>query len=159
MRIEITNPGAPLIETIRFIDRPPRSRNESLAGLMRRMNICEERGTGIDKVIISIELHQLPPPDFRAPDDNTVAVLLAPRGFRDMNREERVRACYQHACLQYVSGSRMTNASLRERLGIEKQNYPQASKIIREATEQKLIRLYESTSGARRDRSYLPYWA
>ena len=28
-RIEITNPGQPLIDTLRFIDEPPRSRNES----------------------------------------------------------------------------------------------------------------------------------
>ncbi len=42
------------------------------------MNICEERGTGVDKVIISIELHQLPAPDFRVPGENTVAVLFAP---------------------------------------------------------------------------------
>lgn len=50
-RIEITNPGTPLIEPIRFIDQPPRSRNEALAAFMRRINVCEERGSGIDKVI------------------------------------------------------------------------------------------------------------
>ena len=84
-RIEITNPGSPLIEPLRFIDQPPRSRNERLAGLMRRMNICEERGTGVDKVIISIELHQLPAPDFRNPGENTAAVLFAPGAFRRWN--------------------------------------------------------------------------
>ena len=36
-RIEITNPGAPLISTERFLDSPPRSRNEGLASLMRRI--------------------------------------------------------------------------------------------------------------------------
>ena len=65
-RIEITNPGIPLINTLRFIDEPPRSRNENLAGLMRRMNICEERGSGIDKVIFQVELYQLPPPDLES---------------------------------------------------------------------------------------------
>lgn len=48
-RIEITNPGKPLIDIKRFLDEPPRSRNESLASFMRRINICEERGSGIDK--------------------------------------------------------------------------------------------------------------
>jgi predicted HTH transcriptional regulator len=158
-RIEFSNPGAPLIEPLRFIDQPPRSRNERLAGLMRRMNICEERGTGVDKVIISIELHQLPAPDFRTPGDNTVAVLFAPREFGQMDRDERIRACYQHACLLYVSGRRMTNATLRERLGIEKRNYPQASKIIREGTASGLIKQFNSGSESSRDRSYLPFWA
>lgn len=47
-RIEITNPGKPLVQPERFIDYPPRSRNEALAALMRRMRLCEELGTGIE---------------------------------------------------------------------------------------------------------------
>jgi predicted HTH transcriptional regulator len=37
-RVEITNPGRPLIDTLRFVDEPPQSRNEALASLMRRMH-------------------------------------------------------------------------------------------------------------------------
>ena len=59
------NPGIPLVKPERFIDAAPRSRKEALAALMRRMRICEEQGTGVDKVITSVELFQLPPPDFR----------------------------------------------------------------------------------------------
>lgn len=154
-RIEITNPGEPLVDTLRFIDQPPRSRNEKLAGLMRRMNVCEERGTGIDKVIIAIEMHQLPAPDFRTPGDNTVAVLFAPRGFAEMDRDERVRACYQHACLMYVSGKRMTNATLRERLGIKDANYPVASRVIKDTTNHDLIKPHEGSGTP----SYVPFWA
>lgn len=36
-RIEIANPGRPLVRVDRMIDLPPRSRNEALASLMRRM--------------------------------------------------------------------------------------------------------------------------
>ncbi len=50
-RIEVTNPGKPLVDTYRFVDTPPRSRNEALAALMRRFGICEERGSGWDKVV------------------------------------------------------------------------------------------------------------
>ena len=32
-RIEITNPGKPLIDTERFLDAPPQSRNEKLGEL------------------------------------------------------------------------------------------------------------------------------
>jgi predicted HTH transcriptional regulator len=49
-RIEITNPGEPLVDTERFVDTPPKLRNEGLASLMRRFRICEERGSGIDKL-------------------------------------------------------------------------------------------------------------
>ena len=52
-RMEITNPGAPLVEPERFLDTPPRSRNEILASMMRRVGVCEERGSGIDKVVLS----------------------------------------------------------------------------------------------------------
>lgn len=155
-RMEISNPGIPLIDTLRFIDEPPRSRNEALAALMRRMNICEERGSGIDKVIFHVEVFQLPAPDFRIAGSSTVAVLYGPRQFAQMDREERIRACYQHACLLYVSGRRMSNATLRKRLGIKESSYPLASRIISDAIENGLIRLH---SGTRRDACYVPFWA
>jgi predicted HTH transcriptional regulator len=158
-RMEITNPGVPLIDTLRFIDEPPRSRNERLAALMRRMTICEERGSGIDKVIFSIEVFQLPAPDFRVSAESTIAVLYGPRKFAQMNREERIRACYQHACLQYVSGKHMTNASLRKRLGIKDSNYPIASKIIKDAFNLELIKSKIEKTGLRKDASYVPFWA
>ena len=158
-RMEITNPGRPLIDPLRFIDEPPRSRNESLAAMMRRANICEERGSGIDKVISQVESFQLPAPDFRTTDGSTIAVLLGPRDFSRMDREDRTRACYQHACLWYVSGKRMTNTSLRKRLGIKDSNYPAASRIIRETITMNLIKPHTRGSESRKDASYVPFWA
>lgn len=158
-RMEITNPGVPLIDTLRFIDEPPRSRNEVLAALMRRMRMCEERGSGIDKVIFNVEVFQLPAPDFRTAGNSTVAVLYGPRLFSRMDREERIRACYQHACLLYVSGKRMSNASLRKRLGIEDTNYPQASRIIRDTINVELVKSHGEGVGSRRDATYVPFWA
>lgn len=153
-RMEISNPGVPLIDTLRFIDEPPRSRNETLAALMRRMAICEERGSGIDKVITAVETYQLPAPDFRVTGDSTVVVLLGPRGFAEMDKEDRIRACYQHACLWFVSGKRMTNSSLRQRLNIEDKNYPIASRIIGDTQKANLIRPHGSGSAR-----YVPFWA
>ena len=158
-RIEITNPGVPLIDTLRFIDEPPRSRNEALASLMRRMSICEERGSGIDKVVSQAELFQLPAPDFRVTPSHTVAVMFAARALADMDRADRVRACYQHASLQYVSGKRLTNTSLRARLGIKDSNYPQASRIIKDTLEAKLIKQHTGGSESTKDASYVPFWA
>lgn len=155
-RLEITNPGQPLVKPDRFLDSPPRSRNEALASLMRRMRLCEEQGTGIDKVLASAELHQLPPPDFREEDTSVRASLFAPRRFADMTQDERIRACYQHAALKYVSGDRMTNASLRERLGIAEGNASQASAVIKLALKERLIR----PGDPERPRAgYVPYWA
>lgn len=58
-RMEITNPGRPLVSPDRFLDTPPRSRNEALASFMRRVGICEERGSGVDKVVFQTEFYQL----------------------------------------------------------------------------------------------------
>ena len=155
-RMEITNPGKSLIDTLRFIDEPPQSRNEMLASTMRRLSICEERGSGIDKVVEQVEAFQLPAPDFRTTPSHTVAVLFGPRDFAKMSRQDRVRACYQHACLWYVSGKQMTNGSLRARLRIDQKNYPIVSRIIRDTIEAKLIR---QAGGTRKDARYVPSWA
>ena len=153
---EITNPGYPLTNPDRFLDLPPRSRNEALASLMRRMRLCEEQGTGIDKVFFAVELHQLPPPDFRAEGAAVRITLFAPRRFAEMTPDERLRACYQHAALKYVSRQRMKNSTLCERFGIDVQNASQASMVISKALAVKLIR----PADAKHPRSgYVPFWA
>ena len=155
-RVEISNPGKPLIDTLRFIDELSKSRNEAIVNFMRRMNICEDRGSGIDKVVIQIELYQLPAPDFRKTDFATVATLFATKKFSEMTTEERIRACYQHACLQQVSHKFLTNSSLRKRFGLSKKSYPVVSKVIKDTLGQKLIKI-KSDRGPHY--SCIPFWA
>ena len=158
-RIEIANPGAPLVNTRRFVDAPPKSRNETLASLMRRLRICEERGTGIDKVVFEVELNRLPAPLFEDPEeDSTRATLFARKKLANMDRSERVRACYMHACLRYVERQPMTNSSIRKRFGIPAKRADRASKILREAVEAGVIVVRNPEIG-RRHREYLPSWA
>ena len=155
-RLEITNPGQPLIEPHRFIDHAPRSRNEALASLMRRMRICEEQGTGIDKVVASAEGYLLPPPDFRVEDNAVRVTLFAPRRFSRMTVEERVRACYQHCVLKFVSGEIMRNATLRGRFGIPARNSSQVSQVIRSALDREWIRMADPQHPKT---GYVPFWA
>ncbi len=158
-RIEISNPGKPLIDTMRFIDHTPQSRNEKLASLMRRMNICEERGSGIDKVIASIELYQLPAPDFIEDSKSLIAILYAYKPLNKMDKADKIRACYQHCCLKYVSRDYMTNTTLRERFKIDKKNYSIASRIISETVSAELIKNADTGSKSKRDVKYVPIWA
>jgi ATP-dependent DNA helicase RecG len=155
-RIEITNPGEPLVDTDRFVDTPPRSRNEALASLMRRFRICEERGNGIDTVVREVELFQLLAPLFEKPEGFTRVVLFAHKSLNDMDKSERVRACYLHACLRYVMRLRMTNSSVRGRFSIEPGNKATASRLIREALEAGVIKL-ESEEVADKLRAYVPF--
>lgn len=157
-RMEITNPGLPLVQTDRFLDSPPRSRNEALASFMRRIGVCEERGSGVDKVVIQTEVFQLPAPLFEATDEHTRVVLFAHREFKAMDKADRIRAAYLHACLRYVQRDYMTNTSLRERFGIDGKNSSMASRIIRDTVEAGLIRCHDETVGSRA-RKYLPRWA
>ncbi len=155
-RIEISNPGAPLVKPERMIDLPPRSRNEALASLMRRMGMCEEQGSGLDKVIAQVEMFQLPPPLFRAESNSTQAILYSPRTFADMTPEERVRACYFHAVLKFLSGDKMKNASLCTRLGIASKNAAQATAVINKALDAGLIRVADPEHPRA---GYVPHWA
>jgi len=157
-RMEITNPGFPLVKTERFLDTPPRSRNELLASFMRRVGICEERGSGVDKVVFETEFFQLPAPSFETPEASTRAVLFAHKALNDMDRGDRTRACYLHACLRFVERNPMTNSSLRERFGIEEHNSAIASRIIRETIEDDLIKPYDPDQG-KKYAKYVPFWA
>ena len=158
-RIEITNPGKPLISTLRFIDHSPESRNEKLAKFMRSINICEERGSGIDKVIAICELYQLPAPDFIEGDNFTRVILFAPKKLRQMDKKDKMRAAYQHCCLKFITGEYMTNQSLRSRFNIDDKNYPIISRMIDDAKSEKLIRDYDSENKSRKYAKYIPFWA
>ncbi len=157
-RIEITNPGAPLVDTQRFVDTPPKSRNEALASLMRRIGICEERGSGWDKVVFQTEYYQLPAPLPEAGEEYTRVVMFAPRPLSKMDKADRIRAVYLHACLRYVNREYLTNTSLRERFGIEPKNSATASRLIREAVEAGAIVPYEPDAAPKYMR-YVPVWA
>jgi predicted HTH transcriptional regulator len=157
-RIEITNPGLPLITPLRFIDEY-QSRNDEVASLMRRIGICEEKGSGIDRVVALSELYQLPAPDFRQLEKHTKVILYAYKKLADMDRQDKIRACYQHCVLRYVSNDHMTNQSLRDRFKIEDQNAAIASRIIGDTLDAGLIKLEDPESKSRKFARYIPQWA
>jgi ATP-dependent DNA helicase RecG len=157
-RMEITNPGVPLISADRFIDTPPKSRNEALASFMRRIGVCEERGSGFDKVVFETELYQLPAPIIEVTEDHTKVILFAHVDFKDMSKEDKIRACYLHACLRYVNREFMTNSTLRKRFGLHDKDASVASRLLKDATNHGLIKLVESETNQRFNR-YVPFWA
>ena len=159
-RLEISNPGEPLVSPDRFLDAPPRSRNESLASFMRRIGICEERGSGIDKVVKQTELFQLPAPVFETTEGFTRSILFAHKSFDKMKPEEKMRACYWHAALKWAGEDRspITNSSLRERFKIEDRDISVASRIISDTIEAKFIKPYDSEQSKKYSK-YVPIWA
>jgi len=122
------------------------------------MGICEERGSGIDKVVFQTEFYQLPAPFFDVVGKTTGSILFAPRPLARMDKNDRVRACYLHACLKYVNREYLTNSSLRERFGIAPKNIATASRLIKEAVEMGAIVPYDP-GAAPRMMKYVPWWA
>ena len=157
-RIEITNPGTPLIDAERFIDNPPRSRNETLAALMRRAHICEERGSGWDKIAFHCEVYQLPSPVIHVYEDSTKITLFSYIPFNKIQLREKKWACYMHACLKQVSGEQMTNASLRNRFGVSEGNKATVSRLISSAVDDGYIKPLDPNT-APRYMCYIPFWA
>ncbi|MFJ7859859.1 ATP-binding protein [Peribacillus sp. NPDC097206] len=158
-RIEITNPGRPLISYLRLIDHSPQSRNEKLAYFMRRINVCEERGSGIDKIVNLSEEYQLPAPNFLEGTNSMKVIMYAYKKLAQMDKQDKIRACYQHSCLKYVSSDYMTNQSFRERLKIPQKNYATVSRIIADTIESELVKDYDPESKSKKYAKYVPFWA
>ena len=154
-RIEITNPGVPLVSLDRFIDTPPCSRNEALASAMRRAGICEERGSGYDKVVSYIEQYNLPAPKVTVYDSHTKVVLTSKKAFESLTKDERVLACYNHTCLNYVRGQITNNNSLRLRFQLTEEERYKISRVFSDAS--KCVVPKEGTGA--KNREYLPFWA
>lgn len=133
------------------------SQNKNLAVLMRRIYICEERGSGIDKVAAATKQAFLPALEFEIVSENFKVVLRARKTFEDHSTQEKEPICDRHYVLKYVNNKPMTNATLRQRIVIETKNSAQISRIIREALSKKLIKLYDPEAGSRL-RRYLPFW-
>lgn len=157
-RIEITNPGAPLVDVLRMLDYPPVSRNEALVSIMRRFNLCEERGIGIDKVVEQIEYSHLPSLKFRIYPSHTQVVLFGPKPVGEMSDADRIQSCYMHASLKYVQNSALTISSLQERFGMDEKSGATVSSYISKAVEANLIKPVD-TSAPPELMEYVPYWA
>lgn len=155
--IDIINPGTPLISHDRFIDSPSYSRNESLAIVMRKVGICEGRGSGYDKVIEAMEKYKLPVPLITDHEGSTKVTLYLRNSFDSMTKDERISSCYAHVCLNYVRHLPANNTSLRTRFGLEESEKYKISRVYKETIQKGLIKSKDGTG--MKNREYIPYWA
>ncbi len=157
-RLEITNPGLPLIDKSRFVDTPPISRNERLAKALRQMGICEERGSGWDKIALQVEVNQLPAPLIDAMGVHTRVTVYGHKSFQSLTREDRLRAVYLHAVLRHLGGEQTTNASVRGRFGLGQKRASTVSRLLAEAVDQHWLVPHDREVG-KRAMAYVPFWA
>ncbi|MDQ7022546.1 MAG: ATP-binding protein [Candidatus Gracilibacteria bacterium] len=155
-RIEITNPGSPLIDVNRFLDAN-QSRNEDLSDMMRKMKFCEKLGSGVDKAIISIEKEKLPAPKILQQDNYTKVILYSLKKIEHLSKEDRIRACF-HCVIKYITNTDyMTNSSFKERMNI-KGSHTIISNIISQTIESGSIKVLDPKNKANRYTKYVPSW-
>ncbi|WP_373709214.1 ATP-binding protein [Kaistella sp.] len=160
-RIVFTNPGRllPTKKIDRLIRTTPESRNEILAAAFRRYNICEERGSGFEKAVISIELYGLPPLIFEELENSFRVTMYAPKTYAEMTNDERIEAAYQHSIISYFATGGFNNTSLRERFGMHDKQASQISLLIKDAITAGKIKPKEEENVSKKFSRYIPYWA
>ena len=99
-----------------------------------------------------MEFYQLPAPEFITEGNFMKVILYTHKEFKDMTREDRTRACYQHCSLKYVSRNFMENKTLRKRFKLRDDEYVKVSKVIKDCIDAKLIKKDSS-------KRYVPFWA
>ena len=156
-RVEVTNPGTPLVDIMRIVDNPPKSRNEKLASLMRRLDMCEELGRGWDRMVLSCEMQLLPAPRIQIYQESTKVVLFESLAFANISSEDKLWSTYLHACLKYIEGDALTNTSLRNRYGLKVTSSGQVSRLIRDAVVKGLLKPLDPNTAPRYMR-YIPMW-
>lgn len=156
-RVEVTNSGTPLVDIMRIVDNPPKSRNEKLASLMRRLNMCEELGRGWDRMVISCELQKLPAPRIHIYQESTKVTLFSHLDFTNIPMDDKIWATYLHACIKYIEGNAITNRSLRERFGVAESYSGTISRLIKEVMNCRLIKPVDPDT-APRYMKYIPVW-
>ena len=159
-RVEISNPGGllPEITIDRLIDHPSRTRNEVLSDLMRKLHFAEERGSGIDKAVMAMEINGHPSIKFFDGVDFFKAIMFVGKTFDKMTKEQKLNAIFQHACINDVIARKTTGRSIRERFKLGRNDSNKVYKLIDEAVALGKIRLANPADN-RKDHYYLPYWA
>lgn len=157
-RLVISNPGIPLIEPLRFLDVPPRSRNPELANILSKFHITESRGTGIDKVVYSLEEAHLPAVEILSKGTTATQVTIREeKAFSELAITEKNESIYWDASLKYVNDMKISNSSIRKTFNLSDKDASQVSKAIASSLEAHLIKPYDKNA-SKRYMEYIPYW-
>jgi predicted HTH transcriptional regulator len=158
-RIEFTNPGNPLVPIDRILDMAPRTRNDAMASFLHKCGICEERGSGYDKIVGATCRAGLLAP--RVQDQGgvfTKVTIHSKVPIKQVGKQDRIWTCYMLACLACVSSDAIGNADVRAVFDLEDAQRSMAGRIISDTLKAGLIRPVDP-SAAPKVMRYLPFWA
>ena len=155
--VELINPGASLVNSD-FMMQHSESRNIGLLGLMRKFGLAEHATSGVEKVVAAIEESKSSPPEFKFQDGFTDVKLYRNADYKTMSSSTRKTAGHQHCLLRHARKSVMTNASLRERFGLNEDARKEIAQLLKELVEDQKIKPAPGRPGAKKSAGYIPYW-
>lgn len=152
-RLEVTNPGKAVIDILRFYDCN-KSRNQKLAYYMRQLKLCEELGSGIDRIVEISEKNNLFTPKFIMTDEYVNVKLFKEKGFQQMEDDDKINILFYHCCYRYSIEDYMSNSSLRARFLLDdtKSSVDKITNLIRKAKKIGIIKTGPN-------KTYIPFWA
>ncbi|MFR2503455.1 MAG: ATP-binding protein [Coprobacillus cateniformis] len=157
-KVEASSPGNLLVDVNRIIDTAPHSRNENMASFLRIVDICEERGSGFDRMEEGMSELRIPAPKVETAEDFCRTKLYWYQSLNSWSKEDKIRTCYLATCYYYVNETEVSNAVLRERFGVDAKNMAIISRIIKATIDAVFIKLADKNA-ALKNRRYVPYWA
>ena len=132
---------------------------KTLLDLCVNRGVCEERGSGYDKIIEAAGKNELLAPRIENQNNQfTKAILFAKVPFELTTKEDRMRTCYMQACLAYVNFEGISNSDIRKIFGLEEKEKAKASRLLNSAVEGGFIKVMDPDT-APRYKKYIPYWA
>ena len=75
-----------------------------------------------------------------------------------MTKQEKISACYQHACLVYEDGGSIDNQSVRERFELSKNDSSIAFCIISDTVDAGLIKPADIETASKKYMTYIPFY-
>ena len=75
-----------------------------------------------------------------------------------MTKQEKIDACYQHACLLFEEDTPISNRSVRERFELNDHQSAVASRIIADTIEAGLLKLADADITSKKFATYIPYY-
>ena len=91
-------------------------------------------------------------------EQHTRVFMFPQKGLKDMTKQEKISACYQHACLMYEDGEAVNNQSVRERFELNKNDSSIASRIISDTVEAGLIKPADNETTSKKYMTYIPFY-
>ena len=156
-RVEITNSGRPVLDTLHFLDGGPAIKNEKIFAEMKNLGLVDGQGYGWRKIVKELESRSLPVPEIKVREKSITVTLWFEKPLKLLSLDQRNWTVYLHTVLRYLLSEPANNASLRQRLNLPESKSSTVSKWFRQAAEGGLLKPFDKHSSNKAKR-YVPAW-